>query len=78
MFESFGEPRFEVRRVLDGGNRLVAEVVLTASGKLSGAPVEGSTSNVYYLSPRGKVARQELFWLDNSWDAALQAAGLSE
>jgi hypothetical protein len=78
MFESFGEPRFEVRRVLDGGDRPVAEVVLTASGKLSGAPVEGSTSNVYYLSPRGKVARQELFWLDNSWDAALQAAGLSE
>ena len=78
MFESLGEARFAVGRVLDGGDRLVVEVALTASGRLSGAPVEGSTSNVYYLSSRGKVARQELFWLDNSWDAALEAAGLQK
>jgi ketosteroid isomerase-like protein len=77
MFESFGDPHFEVRRVLDGGDRVVAEVNLTTSGKASGAPVEGSTTNVYYLSPRGKIARQELFWLENSWERALEAAGLS-
>lgn len=78
MFESFGEPHFEVRRMRDGGNRFVVEVALNASGKLSGVNIEGTTSNVYHLSPRGKIARQELFWMENSWDAALEAAGLSE
>jgi hypothetical protein len=78
MFESFGEPRFEVRRVRDGDDRFAVEVALIASGKLSGVLIEGTTSNVYYLSPRGKIARQDLFWMENSWEVALAAAGLED
>jgi len=78
IFENFGAPRFSVRRVRDGGGRIVAELGLTATGKVSGAEVEESTSSVYYFSSRGKVARQEIFWQQDSWAMALEAADLSE
>ena len=78
IFENFGEPRWTTHRVRDAGDRLVAEIGLTASGKVSGAPVAESLATVYYLSPGGKIARQEVFWQRDSWNLALEAAGLSE
>ena len=78
LLESFDEPFFEARRIVDGGDRLVAEVAFSGSGKLSGAPFELATCHVYYLSRRGKITRQESFWVDGSWDEALQAAGLQK
>jgi hypothetical protein len=57
---------------------LVAEVAFSGGGKLSGAPFEIATCHVYYLSERGKITRQESFWVDGSWDEALEAAGLRE
>ena len=77
IFETFGQPRFTVRRVVDGGDRIVAEIGLTATGRASGAPVEQATASVYYLSPRGKITRQDVFWHDDRWQLALEAAGLS-
>ena len=41
IFDNFGEPTFSVRRVRDGGDRVAAELTLTAAGKVSGAQVEG-------------------------------------
>lgn len=78
IFENFGEPQFTTHRVRDAGDRLVAEIGLTASGKVSGAPVRRSVGTVYYLSPGGKIARQDVFWRPDSWNLALEAAGLSE
>ncbi len=78
IFDNFGEPHFAVNRIRDGGTRLVAELALTATGKVSGAPVEETTTSVYFLSSRGKVARQEIFWHQGSWSAALEAAGMPE
>jgi hypothetical protein len=78
IFETFGEPRFTTQRVVDGGDRLVAEMGLTASGKASGVPVEASVGTVYYLSSGGKIARQDVFWKPGSWNLALEAARLSE
>ncbi len=77
IFENFGEPRFTVQRLWDGGDRLVAEIGLTASGKTSGAPVEAAVGTVYYFSAGGKIARQDVFWKPDSWNLALEAAGLS-
>ena len=76
IFENFGEPRWTTRRLLDTGDRLVAEIELTASGKASGAPVEESVATVYHFSSGGKVARQDVFWMPDAWGRALQAAGL--
>ena len=78
IFDNFGEPRFAVCRIRDGGTRLVAELQLTATGKVSGARVVETTTSVYHLSSRGKVARQEIFWQQGSWSAALGAAGMAE
>ncbi len=76
IFENFGASHFTVRRVKDGGDRVVAELVLTATGKVSGAQVVETTTSVYYLSPRGKVVRQTVYWQQDSWNTALDAAGL--
>jgi hypothetical protein len=78
IFENFDEPRWTTQRVRDAGDRLVAEIGLTASGKVSGAPVGESIATVYYLSSGGKIARQDIFWKPDSWNLALEAAGLSE
>jgi hypothetical protein len=78
ILENFGEPQWTTQRVWDAGDRLVAEITLTGSGKASGAPVEESIATVYYFSRRGKIARQEVFWKPDSWNLALEAAGLSE
>ena len=78
VFENFGQPRFTVRRVLEGGDRVAAEIALTATGKVSGFPVEGVVGVVYYLSSRGKIARQDVFWQHDSWTLALEAAGLKD
>ena len=40
-------------------------------------PAELAWGSVYYLSPGGRVARQEAFYQDG-WRLALEAAGLSE
>jgi hypothetical protein len=76
IFESFGEPRWTTHRLRDAGDRLVAEIRLTGRGKASGAPVAESVTTVYWFSSRGKVARQDVFWMAGAWDRALEAAGL--
>ena len=77
LYESFAEPRYTVKRVLDGGDRLVFEFEFAAMGNTSAAPVTLSVGTVMFFSPRGKVERQHLFWQDG-WRQALEAAGLSE
>ena len=77
IFENFGEPRFTTQRVRDGRGRIVAEIALAASGKVSGVPVTRSVSTIYWFSPRGRIARQDVFWERDSWHLALEAAGLA-
>ncbi len=74
--EHFAEPRWTIRRVVDGGDRIAAEIGFLGRGKSSGVRVERSVGTAYYFSPRGKVVRQEIFW--DGWDLALEAVGLSE
>ena len=77
FYETFVEPRDTVKRVLDAGDRLVAEVEFQGQGKASGVGVGNTWSTVYYLSPRGKIRRQDIFF-EGGWTLALEAAGLSE
>jgi hypothetical protein len=78
VYENFGKPDFTMKRVVDGGDRWVVEVDFVGQGKGSGAQVVLNWGTVYYLSPVGKISRQEYFWQQGGWDLALQAAGLSE
>jgi ketosteroid isomerase-like protein len=77
FFEDFPQPHFSINRVLDAGDRWVAEVVTQAQGKASGVEVENTWATVYYLSPRGRIRRQDVFF-QGGWKLALEAAGLSE
>ncbi len=78
LFELFVETRITVKRVLDAGDRWVAELETLGHGKASGAPFAANWGTVYYLSPRGKIRRQEIFWAEDGWAQALEAAGLQE
>ena len=73
--ESFTDLRYVVKRVLDGGNRLVFEFDFHAKGKASGAEVVLRVPTAVRLSPRGKIERQDLFW-QGTWEDAMEAAGL--
>jgi ketosteroid isomerase-like protein len=77
FFETFVEPRNTVKRVLDAGDRWVAEAEFQGQGKASGVGVGNTYGTVYYLSPRGKIRRQDIFF-EGGWTLALEAAGLSE
>ena len=77
LYESFAEPHYAVKRVLDGGDRLVLAFDFLGTGAASNAQVVLTVGTVMYLSPRGKVERQDLFWQDG-WEHALEAAGLRE
>lgn len=74
LYESFTDLRYEVKRILDGGDRIVFEFDFLAAGKISEIEVKLSVGTVMQFSPRGKVQRQELFWQDG-WKLALEAAG---
>jgi hypothetical protein len=77
IVETFGEPEWTMLRVRDAGDRLVAEIGLSGTGKVSGAPVEETVATVYFFSSAGKIACQEVFWKPDAWSLALEAAGLS-
>jgi hypothetical protein len=74
--ESFTDVRYEVKRVLDGGDRLVFEFDVHGRGRVSGAEVVLRVDTAVRLSPRGKIERQDLFW-QRTWEDALEAAGLA-
>jgi hypothetical protein len=78
IVQTFGDPRWTMQRVRDAGDRLVAEIGLSGTGKVSGAPVEETVATVYYFSSRGKIARQEVYWKPDGWKLALKAAELAE
>ena len=78
LFGNFVGTRITVKRVHDAGDRWVAELETVAQGKASGAPFATNWGTVYFLSPRGKIGRQEIFWVEDGWSQALEAAGLSE
>jgi ketosteroid isomerase-like protein len=71
--EVWGEWRFEVERLIEAGQRVVALVHVVAKGGLSGVRLERDTAHVWTLA-NGKVLRCEVY-LDRS--DGLAAVGLS-
>ena len=67
--------QFQLERIVDLGDRIVARVHVTTSGKASGLPTSTTAGFVYHLSPRGTVARFDDYW---DWEEALEAVGLKE
>ena len=78
FFATFVDARITVKRVLDAGDCWVAHVGYLGQGEVSGAEIGANWGMVYYLSQRGKIGRQDVFWAEDGWSQALEAAGLSE
>jgi ketosteroid isomerase-like protein len=75
LLEVFKEPQIEIEEITDlGDDRVFIEVVLTARGRGSGAPVEYRTWQIVWFVD-GLITRRQVFW---TRDPALEAAGLSE
>jgi ketosteroid isomerase-like protein len=77
FYEAFVEQRNTVKRVLDAGDRWVAEAEFQGQGKASGVGVGNTYGTIFYLSPRGRIRRQDIFF-EGGWTLALEAAGLRE
>jgi ketosteroid isomerase-like protein len=58
----------ELEQLIDLGDRIAQRVTLIGRGRSSGVPTRHTEGVVLYMSPRGIVARQEVYW---SWEEAL-------
>ena len=72
--ESFEERRVEVERLIDGGDRVMALVVVHTRGRGSGAETRTPMAHLWTL--RNGMGVRVQFYLDRA--EALEAAGLSE
>ncbi len=73
--QNFERYRLDVERVIDlGGNRALALLYQRGRIKLSGSQVEQAVAYVAELQD-GKLVRVDAYF---SWEAGLEAAGLSE
>jgi hypothetical protein len=73
--EPLPDVRWAPEHVIDLGNRWVVRLGMWGSGRTSGVPTNQTWGSVYYLSPRGRIARQDIYW---TWDETLAAAGLQK
>jgi hypothetical protein len=64
------EMRIEPEQVIDLGDRFVARLTLAAVGRSSGVAIRQTQGFIFYFSPRGLFARQELYW---TWEDTLAA-----
>ena len=73
--ENFDDFGLDLHELHDGGETVVALYELTGQTKGSAIPMRMQIGAVFSGFSGGRVAQQRLF---SSWEAALEAAGLSE
>jgi hypothetical protein len=66
MAELRGEPE----QIIDLGDRWAQRLTLAAEGRRSGVAILQTSGTIFYFSPRGLIARQELY---RTWEEALAA-----
>jgi hypothetical protein len=77
--EEFSEWGWNIRGLVDGGDRVAVRADFTARGRSSGADVTLiDAGTAFHLSHRGKVAHQHWCVGRDGWQQALDAVGLSE
>lgn len=72
--DQFENPRIEIAKLIEAGDRVLAEVVLRGRGKQSGVEVSWDVWNLWTIQD-GRVVHGQAF---TSEQKALEAAGLSE
>jgi ketosteroid isomerase-like protein len=73
--EEADDLHFEIEHIVDLGDRIAIRGNLVGRGRASGIDITDRQGQVFYLSPRGLVARVDLY---RDWDRALADLGLEE
>jgi hypothetical protein len=73
--EPLPDMRYTPEHLIDLGDRWVVRLGMSGSGRTSGVRTNQTWGSVYQLSPRGRIARQDVYW---RWEEALAAVGLRE
>lgn len=60
----------ETEQIIDLGDRLVIRATLVGRGRSSGVATKRTLGLTYYFSPRGMIARSDIYW---TWESALAA-----
>jgi hypothetical protein len=66
--QDMADMRVEPERIIDLGNRFAQRVTFVAVGQSSGVAIRQTQGNIFYFSPRGLIARQEVLL---TWDDTL-------
>jgi ketosteroid isomerase-like protein len=64
--------RVKPQQIVDLGDRFGLRAVVEGRGRTSGVETRATQGYAFFLSSRGLVARQDLYW---TWDEALAALG---
>ncbi|MGO8907624.1 MAG: nuclear transport factor 2 family protein [Solirubrobacteraceae bacterium] len=85
MKQDMDDFHLQPEQIIDLGDRIVLRGTLVGRGRASGLPTRQMTGTIYHLSPRGMVARQDVYWTWEDTVAALndqgeasRAAGVAE
>jgi ketosteroid isomerase-like protein len=62
--------RWEVEQIIDLGDRIAVRYTLVGVGALSGVATRNKLGNIFWISPRGTVTLQDVYW---TWDETLAA-----
>jgi SnoaL-like protein len=64
------ELRVEPEQIIDLGDRVAVRATFAAVGRSSGVAIRETQGHIYYLSPRGLIARDEVY---RTWEDTLAA-----
>jgi hypothetical protein len=70
--QDMAEMRVEPELIIDLGDRFAQRVTFVAVGRSSGVAIRQTQGNIFYVSPRGLIARQEVYL---TWEDTLAALG---
>jgi ketosteroid isomerase-like protein len=75
MGEAFDVLRYELKDVIDVGDRVLVLVQASAHGRESGIEISGNVGQLWTINDNGKAVRLDIY---PSWDAALESAGVPQ
>jgi hypothetical protein len=70
LLQDMTEARFESEQVIDLGDRVAMRLNQVAVGRSGGVEIRETRGNIIYTSPRGLIARQDIYL---TWEDALAA-----
>jgi ketosteroid isomerase-like protein len=61
---------WELEQMIDLGDRIALRSTLVGMGAISGVTTRNRVGNIFWITPRGTITRQDVYW---TWDETLAA-----